>query len=173
MDIEIPPMRGGLLILLHVAPRLVIRWCSLAAHWKEKIRIFPTKKIEEKILTELREILISVRRTLIFAFNWHELLHWNQIEFKHEKPDPVHGNQDFSKLSQYFSFNFFLLERYVFPLSNEPLTSIIRSLVSAPQSIELVDPPPSGGVFQYPCSCNHATSMFLFLVLLWRKVWKG
>ena len=70
---------------------------------------------------------------------------------KGENQGSPHGNQDFSKLSQYFSFNFFLLERYVFPLSNEPLTSIIGSLVLARQLIELADPP-SVGIFQYPCS---------------------
>ena len=73
------------------------------------------------------------------------------VPVKGENQGSPHGNQNFSKLSQYFFFNFFLLERYVFPLSNEPLTSIIGSLGSAPYAIELVDPP-SWGVFQYPCS---------------------
>ena len=68
------------------------------------------------------------------------------VPVKGENQGSPHGNQDFSKLSQYFFFNFFLLERYVFPLSNEPLTSIIGSLVSAPHAIELVDPPLMGGI---------------------------
>ena len=109
------------------------------------------KKIEEKILTELREILISVNRIWFFMFKFDLVSMEKFVPVKGENQGSPHGNQDFSKLSQYFSFNCLLLERYVSPLSNKPLTSIIGSLISAPHAIELVDPP-LRGVFQYPCS---------------------
>ena len=76
------------------------------------------------------------------------------VPVKGENQGSPHGNQDSSKLGQYFFFNFFLLERYISPLSNEPLTSIIGSLVLAGHGIEVVDPPPSGGIFQYPCEAG-------------------
>ena len=40
--LKYPPWGGDLIILLCVAPRLAIRWCSFAAHLKEELELFPT-----------------------------------------------------------------------------------------------------------------------------------
>ena len=76
MDIEIPHLRGGSTNSIDCRAETSDRMMLVSGSLERgETYLSNRKKNEGKILTQLREILISVRRTLLFAFNWHELLH--------------------------------------------------------------------------------------------------